>query len=320
MSTLPSYKLSPIQERDVDLLVVEELTSHDEFADWFIARTWGPAKVGALHGARHSVNDSSLGESDVVFVFTASDSKRYAILVENKIDTQAQPDQAERYRQRGERGQTAGDWIDHRTCIIAPESYLTSERSVGYDYQVSYEEIRAFLHCRRSRDKRFLHKSTVFDNAIEKSKRSAARIVSPGVSLFFKQYFDFAEAKAPALGARDSGERALGNTWMVFQPTTYPSGVSLVHQASGFVKLFFDAQSEQLLEISRTLGPYLDSSMRLGPAGKSVSVAIAVPSITPSTDSFSSVVGRIEEALDALTRLDATYCTAYKDVLSDGTR
>jgi hypothetical protein len=122
--------IASVAERDIDLLVVEELRVNPEFATWLVARTWGPGLFEESVGAWHSVTHGSSGESDIVFVFTTKAGARNAILVENKISAVAQPEQAERYRVRGD----SDGWLEtggifehassHRVNILALTSTL----------------------------------------------------------------------------------------------------------------------------------------------------------------------------------------------------
>jgi len=102
--------VASIAERDIDLLVMEELSVSEEFREWFSSRVFGEPIYQSKIGTWHSVSDSQLGESDLIFLFEAVDGSRVAILIENKIDAPPQPKQGERYRLRGEKGQKEGYW------------------------------------------------------------------------------------------------------------------------------------------------------------------------------------------------------------------
>ncbi|MDI4634717.1 hypothetical protein J7U46_16775 [Pelomonas sp. V22] len=315
MSILNLAYHASIQERDVDLLIVEELSSSDEFADWLVARTWGLKKFSSSVGAWHSVTSGSLGESDAVFVFISHDGTRRALLLENKIDAIAQPEQAARYRMRGDAGQASEDWAEHRSVVIAPARYLSSEKHPGgYDYEISYEELMAYFSCRRTRDRRFAYKAQVINEAIEQNRRRPVRVLSREVTDYFKAYGEYARTSFPELGVREPGERAAGNTWMYFRPAGFPNDVQLVHQTtSGFAKLFFDGQADRFDDIQQRVKPHLSPIMRLEPAGKSVSVSIAVPALAPSTGSFGADAAGAEKALVALRELEGAYRRAFVD-------
>ena len=134
--------VASIAERDIDLLVMEELSVCSEFREWLSSRVFGEPLFEENIGAWHSVCDSELGESDIVFVFSAVDGARTAILIENKIDAPPQPEQGKRYRLRGEIGIKEGYWEKFKTSIIAPNKYLSSSKNTeSYDNEISYEEL-----------------------------------------------------------------------------------------------------------------------------------------------------------------------------------
>ena len=313
MSILNLNILSSVQERDIDLLLVEELRANEEFADWFVARTWGLSRFKSTVGAWHSVTRGDQGESDIVFVFFSVDNQRHALLVENKIDAMAQPEQAARYRLRGDHGKAVGDWTKYRTCVVAPQRYLASEKHPGgYDDEISYEEVMAFYSSRRSRDARFSHKAHVVSEAIEQNRRRPLRLVSLPVTSYFKAYYAFARTVFPSLGAVEPGERAAGNTWMYFRPAMYPTDVQLVHQTtSGHVKLFFDGHADRFNEIEARMLGAIEPDMRLEPAGKSVSLSLTVPQLSLAMPNFDGDKANIQKALESLTRLHLAFRKAY---------
>src|SRR5579884_2256449 len=136
-----------VTERDIDLLLIEELNVRPEFLAWWIASVRGPScPSDHLIGAFHSVTHPTLGESDLLILYRDAAGAHHAILAENKIDAPAQPDQADRYRRRGEAGVASGDWTSFRTCICAPHRYLESSTDAAkYDSRVPYENIRDWL-------------------------------------------------------------------------------------------------------------------------------------------------------------------------------
>jgi hypothetical protein len=136
--------IEAVAERDIDLLLLEELRCAPEFREWFSSHALGQdADQLRFLGAWHSVTDAALGESDLLLLVQDPAGQRIAILIENKIDAIAQPEQATRYLQRGEKGRGKDHWDDFTTCIVAPERYLASVTDAAlYKVQISYEEIR----------------------------------------------------------------------------------------------------------------------------------------------------------------------------------
>ena len=65
-------------ERDIDLLLLEELKVSPTFARWFAAQVAGVDTFGSTSGAWHSVVDAEHGESDLIFVFRTPDGAEHA--------------------------------------------------------------------------------------------------------------------------------------------------------------------------------------------------------------------------------------------------
>jgi hypothetical protein len=89
-------------ERDLDLLLAEEFAVNPTFAERFKALTkFGsePATVADFWVSK----SNSLGESDLIVVYQWDDGRRFALLIEDKVDANLQSNQAERYRLRAER-------------------------------------------------------------------------------------------------------------------------------------------------------------------------------------------------------------------------
>jgi hypothetical protein len=81
-------------ERDLDLLLAEEFAVNPTFAERFKALTkFGsePATVADFWVSK----SNSLGESDLIVVYQCDDGRRFALLIEDKVDANLQSNQAE---------------------------------------------------------------------------------------------------------------------------------------------------------------------------------------------------------------------------------
>jgi hypothetical protein len=65
--------LESVTERDVDLLLLEELSVNEEFRKEFSKLVFGETVYKTYIGAWHSVISDNLGESDLVFIFRSID-------------------------------------------------------------------------------------------------------------------------------------------------------------------------------------------------------------------------------------------------------
>jgi hypothetical protein len=286
--------------------VMEELSVNDEFRDWFAARAYGAPIFGEAIGAWHSVSDSSLGESDVLFVFASESGQRIALLIENKISAPPQPQQGERYRLRGAKGIKDGYWEDFRTCAIAPKRYLeSSQHTKSYDCEITYEEILAFFSSRRFRDKRFGYKAKIVQEAIEQNRRGYQPEYSDEMTAFVESYYEQFGRAHPEFSMQEPKPRAANHDWIVFTPKYYPKDMWLCHQLfKGHVKLFFQGGAVQLEKITERYKGKLDGKMTIGPAGKSAAISISVPKVAPFEKSFSQQVKNIKVAMEAIRTLD----------------
>ena len=131
-------KIEAVTERDIDLLLLEELNVSDEFAVWVYSKVTGRDDNASCEGAWHSISDAALGESDLIAIY----DNDHAILLENKIDANAQHEQGKRYRERGEKGIISELWASYSTCMVAPNLYLSKEKdSQVYDSTLGYEDL-----------------------------------------------------------------------------------------------------------------------------------------------------------------------------------
>jgi len=298
--------VASIAERDIDLLVLEELSVSDEFREWFSSRVFGEPIFQSKIGAWHSVSDAQLGESDIVFLFEAIDGPRTAILIENKICAPPQPQQGQRYRFRGEKGLTEGYWEKFKTCVIAPSKYLSSStHSESYDINISYEELLAYFQSRSPRGERFQYKARVLLEGIEQNRRRHQPEFNEQMTQFVSDYYAYASVEYAYLGMQEAKPRPAGSTWIMFYPKSFAKSLSLSHQlTAGLVKVFFNGQAESFAELQEKYTSILPRNASLELAGKSVSISIEVPKLDPLATSFSDQKEIVEQALQNLSILE----------------
>lgn len=305
-SSLSDLKfISSVAERDVDFIILEELEVSAEFRAWFSARVYETPVFRERIGAWHSVSDAQLGESDLVFLFEAEDGSRKAVLIENKIDAPPQPDQGNRYRERGEEGRQDGSWDEFRTCIIAPRRYLgSSKHSEKYDAEVSYEEIMAHFVGRGTQHARLAYRATLIQEGIEKNRRGYRPKISEPMTVFVQDYVAYARENYPDLCVQDAKPRPAGSTWIEFHPKGKPKNIQVMHQVTaGFVKIFFGGMADQLEILREKYKDQPIADLEVQGTGKSVALAVPVPEIDPIKEVFSDSRDHVSEAMSKLTEL-----------------
>lgn len=181
-----------IQERDIDLILLEELTTDNTFCEWLINEMDFP-KLTENKGVWRSITDYGLGETDILFSYTSKDKKIY-ILIENKLDASFQDKQNERYLKRAEK------YIENGKCdlafviLIAPKLYC--ENQSEFENFITYEQIASRLEFTGT--KRNLFKSELLKIASEKLRRGYKPVNSLPVQNFWHSYWKFKEENYPS--------------------------------------------------------------------------------------------------------------------------
>lgn len=296
-----------VTERDIDFLVLEELQVSGEFRDWLAARVYERPVFKSHIGAWHSVVDSELGESDLVYIFDAEDGSTKAVLIENKITAEAQPDQGKRYRRRGERGITDGYWQEYVTCLIAPRRYLESPtQTETYDTLIPYEEIMAYFASRRSIDTRHNYRATLMQAGVEQHRRGYQPKTNDTMTEFVTAYWSMAQATHQSLRMQESKPRAAGNTWVSFFPAGCPKPIDVVHQlTAGVVKIFFKGKAKDFDAIEAKYEDMAEifPGLSIELAGKSVALSVPVEPVKPLEVPFDAVKSEMASALAVVERL-----------------
>ena len=304
MQTLP---LESVTERDIDLLILEELTADSLFREAFLRRLSPNLDANyTWHGVWHSIADASLGESDLLMLIEA-EGKRRACLIENKIDASPQPRQALRYRQRGECGIREGLWQEFTTCIVAPKRYLEAIADAKlYDEQLSYEQISELLGSSSGLDQ--AHREFLIQmiyQAIEQNRRGYSPKHDERVTSFWKDYWADATALFPELAMLEPKSRPSRSDWIQFHPSILPTGYVILHKlAAGAVDLQTPRSSQDIGQLSPICDPFLQEDMEVVPTSKSCSVRVKVPQV----DRFKDFESQKEEAYQGM---KAAYRLAY---------
>ena len=168
--------LSHATERDIDLLLVEELYSTRDFVFWMAAQT-GFSKGIVSWEVKHSKRRTrSRREIDIFVEIDYVDGTRGALLIENKIDASEQPDQAESYRE--ELAVLASGYDLAVMIIVCPEGYRDKnlDFTSKFDVTVTYEMIRDWFAKAEAEagDElvlRFRLRTELIDQAIHKHRR-----------------------------------------------------------------------------------------------------------------------------------------------------
>ncbi|WP_157972773.1 PD-(D/E)XK nuclease family protein [Haloprofundus halophilus] len=275
-----SQPFKAIRERDVDLLLVEELAVTPAFRAWFLRQLGqSPDSVEEFVGVWHSVSDSELGESDIEFGVIQRDGTRLLVLIENKIDAIFQDEQLERYRRRGEKA-TTDEWDEFVTGLVAPEAYVVgTDRTKVADATMTYEAVCDWFQNQDSRRGDF--KAVLITEAIEQNRRGYTREPDEEVTSLHRYYWELARDNYPELGMDRPDGVPSGNLWVRFDPPSLPTDVKLIHKMGrGDVDLQFSGAADLPDAFVDRYEPLLEDEMEIVHTGQSMSIRIIVPPLS----------------------------------------
>lgn len=289
--------LETVHEKDVDLLLVEELHVSASFRDWLAGQVSTPMRD--FLGGWRSVTRFN-GESDVEFEYEDTTGRVVRVLLENKIKADEQPRQAERYTERAAKYVELGEADHALTCLFAPTQYLDEDLVAKYDESITYEAVRDWFDT--PENSRAAFRRTVLDAAITVGEQRYIKSTDEQTQAFW-EYYETLARDYPELEFTVSHTPAGGTTWFRFTPSRLADEASITHKADrGVVHLSFADRGDHLAALHDAVADVLDPDMRCERTGQSGSIAIDVPAFSdlaePPTKSDA-----IRDALDAASRL-----------------
>lgn len=269
-------------ERDIDLLLAEEFVVSPAFATWFLNQTRFAGVAAGVVDVFVSRSDVA-GESDLVVVFEETGaSRRFALLIEDKIDAPLQPDQEPRYRLRAQRELDRGDYQDFEVLLCAPKGYAKTHPDVaGFDHNVSYEANAAFLK-ESDLSPRGRYRSNFIETAAMRNANSWTRVSDDATNAFWSAAYRMATREFPILELKPL-ELTKDSSWITVRPRDLPTKplwtyVSLKGNR-GYIDLTFTGSSAA--RFAETVTPLLEPGMAIHQTGKSAAIRIEVDGFKP---------------------------------------
>lgn len=232
--------IESIQERDVDLILLEELSTDNVFCEWFVKELNLP-KLLSVNGAWRSISSFGLGETDILFSYNSKNEKIF-ILIENKLDASFQNEQFNRYVKR------ANEYIKNKECdnayviLTGPKVYCENQNE--FENYLTYEAISERFEFIGT--KRKLFKRDLLKIAIEKLRRGYQPVNSLPVQKFWHSYWKFKEEKFPSLKMKEPDIVPHQSDW----PMLYDDrlkGITFYHKlAQGNTDATFKGFSEEV--------------------------------------------------------------------------
>lgn len=206
--------LPRLYERDIDVLVQEELIFNDSVQALFANELRIDAEIDIQECAL-SVWEPT-GETDLLANYSCNDHEGI-LLIENKIDAEFQPLQAERYRERVD--QIVKSNSCKASCVlIAPRRHIESadrQRCANFDATISYDDVASAIEIDGS--PRSKHRASLILRAIEQARGAYILIPAPQVTNFWTCVYRIASAEFPALQMPLPSEKGSQSKWISFK-------------------------------------------------------------------------------------------------------
>ncbi len=241
--------LTHATERDIDLLLVEEFKCNNRFSKKFIALLEDYLKVkitfdniNVVHSKRRTYGRR---EIDICLELKSCNSMSY-ILIENKLDTTEQANQAESYKDECRLLLNEKDSEAAIAVLICPEKYKEEnpEFTRKFDTFVTYEIISKILKdlSQETNDTenllRLEYRSELIKQAIDKQRRGYTAITRAEIADFNKKYIEKCQKLFPKLklsasilkGKTPSESKTMIFDFSVLTKKPYLPQTRIVHQ------------------------------------------------------------------------------------------
>ena len=281
-------------ERDFDRLFIEELSFGGTFFELFCAKI--DFKFRPIRTIRHSVEvkkdfgGKAWGETDILVELEDGG----VLLIENKLSSVFQPEQAERYRARAAHHAKNGSEV--RTVLIAPEIYLCSVPEGDWDEMCSYADIAS---CITSADARSEWRKTILRDAGSRAARTHDLATNPAARS--EASLELQAFKAAWLAFIMSTPDWTANIQegslneFLYKPTVNPSNFNIWHHP---LKGYLSVQNLEKFSESdvKKLNATLPEGFFLKKHPKSVYLDALIPVIDMSA-SFTDELENVKEAM-----------------------
>ena len=259
----------------MDMMFLYLFSTDMEFLKLFLNEANVTCESAEVISVELSKTDPKYGESDIT-VIVKTDKQKIALLIEDKIDAIAMPEQPERYLRRGRIGVKKGEYDRYKNFIVCPQKYYeNNEIATHYPFVVTYETIRDYIAQVDSQLYRVYHQQIT--QSINKAKKHQQIIIDEKANAFFRQYKDYQEANYPNLDLRT--KRGSNGYWALY--ATRLGNVYIHHKIkNGKVDLTFNNAATRMAELTQVvewLRNHNINGIRAVVAGKSGVIHANVP-------------------------------------------
>lgn len=233
-------KFGNIQERDMDLMFLECLLTDVGFVKLFLDKANVPYSMVEVLNVALSETESGLGESDITAILSI-DGKRHGLLIEDKINAPAMPEQCWRYSKRAEKAKSKGKYDDFSVFIVCPaEYYDVNSEAKKYTHFITYEECLDFFS--QKADALSKIRCEQLKQALAKGSGGTTE-PNPAAIAFFAKYRKYMEANDYKLNLRN---KKGSNGWWPHYGTTFGNAYIYHKVSDGVVDLTFPNGADRI--------------------------------------------------------------------------
>lgn len=241
-----------IRERDIDLILLEELVVDAAFSNWFIQELRLPP-LSKTDGAWRSITDFGIGETDILMSYF-SEQNKILVLIENKLDAAFQDEQHIRYQKRATEYKYRSECSEAYAVLLAPEDYCHNQSF--FKSYVTYEQISHRLESSGSLRGHF--RSQLLQIAIEKLRRGYQPVNSEPVQKFWKDYWIYKELQYPSLSMKEPNVIPHNSDWPMLYHNDLPEVIFRHKLGQGNVDATFGSIEEvKRIEIQNLLPDHI---------------------------------------------------------------
>ena len=293
-------KFGNIQERDMDLMFLESFLTDKEFLQLFLNKAEIKGNSIEVLNVALSETDPEDGESDITVILSI-DGKKHGLLIEDKINAPAMPEQCERYSKRAGKAKNSGKYDDFSVFIVCPlEYYNTNSEAKKYAYFITYEECVDYFS--KKADTLSKIKCEQLRQALTKDLGGTPES-NPAAIAFFEKYRAYMEVNRYKLNLRNKKE---SNGWWPHYGTTFGNAYIFHKVSDGVVDLTFPQGAGNMASmelVAQWLNVHGMENVIARPTGKAAVLRIKVPVLDQHKPFEEANMDDVRACFDAIQQL-----------------
>ena len=293
-------KFGNIQERDMDLMFLESFLTDKEFLQLFLNKAEIKGNSIEVLNVALSETDPEYGESDITVILSI-DGKKHGLLIEDKINAPAMPEQCERYSKRASKAKNSGKYDGFSVFIVCPaEYYDVNSEAKKYAHFITYEECLDFFS--QKTDALSKIRCAQLKQALAKGLGGTTE-PNPAAIAFFAKYREYMETNDYKLDLRN---KKGSNGWWPHYGTTFGNAYIYHKVSDGVVDLTFPNGANRI-ETMRFAVHWLNAhgmpNISALATGKAAALRIKVPVLDQHKPFEDANIDDVKTCFDAVQEL-----------------